>query len=261
MSSSPVDPAGSGDLGREIVRLASADNFRDVSGPGYRSADGVPLRAGVLFRSNELLLADVDAARLAEIGVTDLLDLREQGEVDSHPDAVVAGATWRHVPVGGIPLEDVASLPDRDAALATMRGVYRAFVEQPAARAAFAELFRLLAAGTGPQVFHCTAGKDRTGWAAAVLLRLCGVPEDVVVADYLRTNDVEGARGRYLPMVAEHLGEHLVPVYEAVLVADASYLAEADAAVAEHHGSIEAYVSEGLALSDDEVAALVARLR
>ncbi|GAA4123547.1 tyrosine-protein phosphatase [Nocardioides fonticola] len=261
MSPPPVDPAETQDLRTEMLRLSSADNFRDVAGDGYLTEDGVRLLTGVLFRSNELQLSHGDAATVAGLGVTDVFDLRESIEVEAHPDIEVPGSRWHHVPVEGIPMTEVADLPSLEAALDTMHRVYRGFVELAGARAAFAELFRSIAASSTPQLFHCTAGKDRTGWAAAVLLRLCGVPEATVHADYLLTNEVDGTRHKYLGLIREHLGEDKVAVYEAVMVADLAYLAEADAAVAEHHGSLEAYVRDGLGLSDAEIAALVGRLR
>ena len=68
-------------LGEELVRLASADNFRDLTGPGHRTADGRALRPGLVYRSNELALTDDDAARVADLGVTTILDLRHADEI------------------------------------------------------------------------------------------------------------------------------------------------------------------------------------
>ena len=167
------------DLARELFRLASADNFRDVAGtgPGYPTVDGGRLRRGVFFRSNELQLTDEETLTLTGLGLRAVHDLRTAVEVDAHPDAVLPGATWRHLDVTGIPMDDVVELDDEPAALALMERVYRAFVEEPRARAAFGSLQRHLADGEGPQLFHCTAGKDRTGWAAALLLHVAGVPD------------------------------------------------------------------------------------
>ena len=85
-----------GELGEELVRLASADNFRDVTGPdaAYVAADGRPLRRGVAFRSNELQLTTADAESLARLGITAIYDLRSDHEVETHPDVDVPGATW-----------------------------------------------------------------------------------------------------------------------------------------------------------------------
>ena len=108
--------AASRPFGEELVRLASADNFRDVTGPGYRSHDGTPLRAGVLYRSNELGLTHEDAAALAGLGVTAIYDLRGAHEIEAHPDVAVPGAVNEHLEVGGIPMEEVSSLASVDEA-------------------------------------------------------------------------------------------------------------------------------------------------
>lgn len=247
--------------GDDLIRLASADNFRDVAGDGYRTVDGRVLQRGVFFRSNELQLTHEDAATIAGLGITAIYDLRETSETQAHPDVEVPGASWHHVQVTGIPLGVVSELVDPGAAEDAICDVYRRFITDPASRASFAVLLRGLATSESPQLFHCTAGKDRTGWTAALLLRLVGVPEDVVVTDYLRTNDIGLAtREKYLGMVAEHLGADRVPVFERIMLADAAYLAAADDAVEATYGDLDSYLREGLGLDADVLDALRTRL-
>ena len=258
MSGAP-DP----ELAGELFRLASADNFRDVAGPGagYPTVDGCRVRRGVFYRSNELQLTSDEILDATGLGLTDVLDLRTGEEVAAHPDAVLPGATWHHLDVLGIPMDDVVSLEDRAEATALMHRVYRGFVEDPTARVAFGTLLTRLAAGTGPQLFHCTAGKDRTGWAAALLLHVAGVADDVVLEDYLLTNDyARASRARYLALVETALGGDKVEVYEHVLRADEAYLATAYAAVATSYGSLAGYLAEGLGVDDEVLARLRARL-
>jgi protein-tyrosine phosphatase len=247
----------------ELVRLASVDNLRDVagSGAGYPTAGGGRVRRGVFFRANELQLTDDDTLTLTGFGLTAVHDLRTADEVAAHPDAVLPGATWRHVEVAGIPMDDVIDLADAAAAAALMERVYRSFVEDPRSRRSFGSLLTRLAAQDGPQLFHCTTGKDRTGWAAALLLHVAGVPDDIVLADYLLTNECSRAnRARYLTMVETALGADQLPVFEPILVADTDYLGTAYAAVAASYGSLEAYLTAGLGLGPDTLDALVARL-
>src|SRR4051794_16863080 len=124
-----------------------------------------------------------------------------------------------------------------------MLQVYRAFVEAAGARAGFATLFRDLAAADGPVLFHCTAGKDRTGWAAALLLHLAGVDDAPVLDDYLLANTFSsGTRDKYLGLVREHLVGDKVDVYERVMVADESYLQAAYDAVAATYGDRLGYL-------------------
>ncbi|MBZ5738037.1 tyrosine-protein phosphatase [Nocardioides mangrovi] len=246
----------------ELIRLASADNFRDVAGTGtgYPVAGG-RMRRGIFFRSNELQLTAADAGALADLGVAIIHDLRSSMEVDAHPDAEVPGATWQHVEVTGIPTEMVQGLADAGAAARVMREVYDAFVVSPAARASYARLLTDLATGPLPQLFHCTAGKDRTGWASALLLEVAGADRATILADYLLTNDVSAAtRTKYLGMIEEHLGPDAVAVYEPTMVVDESYLQAAYDKVAEHYGSVDGYLREGLGLDDEVLGAIRSRL-
>ena len=245
----------------DLVRLASADNFRDVAGPGHRAADGTPLRAGVYFRSNELRLTDEDAASIAALGVSAIHDLRTSAEVEHHPGVPVPGAVRHHVDLLGIPLEEMASLSDADAAVALMERVYRAFVDEPGPRAALGRLLTALA-DDGVHLFHCSAGKDRTGWTAALLLHVAGVDDDVVLEDYLRTNErAAGSRAATLELIEQGAGPGRAQVFEPVLLADAAYLHTAYDAVEARYGTRERYLAEGLGLDDDVLSTLRARLR
>jgi protein-tyrosine phosphatase len=252
------------DLGEELVRLASADNFRDVTGPDvvYTAADGTPLRRGVAYRSNELQLTEADAASLSRLGVSAVYDLRSDHEVEVHPDVAVPGATWTHLEVKGIPMDAVSNLADRVTAHDVMLRVYRGFVEMEGARDAFARLLRELADGEGGAVFHCTAGKDRTGWASALLLHLAGVDDATILEDYLLTNTFSTAtREKYLGQIREHLGEDKVDVYERVMVADEAYLQAGYDALTAAYGDRAGYLRDGLGLDEQTLERLRTRLR
>ena len=179
----------------------------------------------------------------------------------AHPDVVVPGAAWRHFDVVGIPMDDLIDLADEGEAIALMDRVYRSFVDDSRSRRAFGSLLRRVAGQDGTQLLHCTTGKDRTGWAAALLLHVAGVPDEVVVEDYLRSNEcARSSHARYLTMVETALGAEMVPVYERVIVTDERYLATAYAAVATSYGSLEGYLTDGLGLDDAALARLRARL-
>jgi protein-tyrosine phosphatase len=135
------------------------------------------------------------------------------------------------------------------------------FVRAPGARAAYAELLSELATAPVPQLFHCTAGKDRTGWAAALLLEIAGVDRETILADYLLTNTFSSAtRSKYLALIAEHLGDDKVAVYEPTMIVDESYLQTAYDAAHELYGSVGGYLQDGLGLGDEMVGDLRARL-
>ena len=249
--------------GVESFGLASAENFRDVAGPGagYPTRDGTRVRRGLLYRSGELQLTRDDTLALVGLGLTAIHDLRSADEVAAHPDAVVPGAAWRHFEVVGIPMDDLIDLTDEREATALMDRVYRSFVDDPRSRRAFGSFLRRVAGQDGRQLFHCTTGKDRTGWAAALLLHVAGVPDEVVVEDYLRSNEcARSSHARYLTMVETALGAEMVPVYERVILADERHLSTAYAAVATSYGSLAGYLAEGLGVDDEVLARLRARL-
>jgi protein-tyrosine phosphatase len=242
---------------QEYLRLASADNFRDVAGTGYATRDGGKVRTGVFYRSNDLRLTGDDFDALRAIGLTAVIDLRSPTEIAVHPDPEVPGAVNLHFDAIGIPIERLSSLTSRAEAVALMDEVYRGFVVEQHCRTAFGGVLRQLATG-GPQLFHCSQGKDRTGWVAALLLHVAGVDDPTIESDYLLTNARSAAsRARVEAEIEKHGGPDLVAVYEPTLVVDVEYLDAAWAAVEELYGDRSAYLRDGLGLDD----ATLARLR
>lgn len=245
----------------EYLRLASADNFRDVAGPGYATADGGRLRTGVFYRSNDLRLTTEDHGLLGAVGLRAVIDLRSPTEIALHPDPEVPGAEALHFDAIGIPMERIAGLTSRTEAVAIMEEVYRAFVTHPKSLTAFGAVLRQLATG-GPQLFHCSAGKDRTGWVAALLLHVAGVDDATIEADYLLTNARTAAsRARAEAEIARHLGPDAVEVFEPTLVVDVGYLRAAVTTLADVYGDRSSYLRDGLGLDDDVLGRLRGLLR
>jgi protein-tyrosine phosphatase len=235
----------------EIIGLASADNFRDVAGAGYPVQDGRRMRRGMFYRSNALALADEDAAEVAGLGLRAVLDMRSEFEIERTPDRAIDGATWLHYDVIGIPMEQLADLTQERGAEAVMAQVYTAFVTDGAARARFGDLFRQLATG-GPQVFHCSHGKDRTGWVASLLLHIAGVDDDVIVEDYLLSNELTvGSRTALEETIEELRGPELVEALRPTMIVDESYLRTSWDAVAREFGDRTTYLRDGLGLGAD----------
>ncbi len=243
------------------LRLPTADNLRDVAGPGYRAADGTPLRPGVFFRSNRLTLGDDDLAVVSTLGLTAIHDLRRHDEVEQHPDVEVPGASWHHHDVLGVAADDAARFTDPAQTRALMEQAYRDFVTSPRSREALGSLLLHLAAGEGPQLFHCTSGKDRAGWAAYVVLAVAGVDEGTRRADYLLSNErTRGSRAVFEERIAEALGPEAVPVISPALEVREAYLDLSLALVEEEYGDLGGYLARGLGVPEDARAAIRARL-
>jgi protein-tyrosine phosphatase len=235
------------------LNLAGASNFRDLG--GYPGRDGRTVRWRQIFRSNHLgHLTEADIEVLRPLGLKSAFDFRGTQE---RAEAMCAVA---EITVHSLPIEPTvtAELRSRLAAggpvlpadaLEVMRDSYRSYVRQntPSYRALFAHLLE----DRAPLVIHCTAGKDRTGFACALILHALGVPEDVIAEDYLLTN-----RFYRRPTTSSDLPDDVRQVLGSV---ESSFLAAAFDAISADYGDLESYFSNGLGLGAGERARLEAR--
>jgi len=185
----PLHPTPTAAPARSLP-LTGASNFRDLG--GYSGHDGRAVKWRRLFRSDHLAaLTPQDQTLLAELGVARTIDFRGKAESAAHSYAL-PGVAYHPLVIEPTVVQRAMELAraghhlTAQDAVGLMQQTYRGFVYDNAPR--FAELFRLLLASDAPTVFHCTAGKDRTGFAAALILLALGVPRDVVMHDYLLTN-------------------------------------------------------------------------
>ena len=160
------------------LKLAGASNFRDLG--GYTGADARPVRWRRLFRSDHLAaLTPQDAEVFTSLGVTRVFDFRGRDERAAVPYEL-PGVAQHPLPIEPTVVQRMKDLLDAGQAVTPahtvelMQETYRAFVHDNAAR--FAALFQHLLDSDAPLVFHCTAGKDRTGFAAALILLALDVP-------------------------------------------------------------------------------------
>lgn len=234
----------------EAPRLASVDNFRDVAGPGYETPFG-RMRTGVFYRANALTPNDADLATLESLRLTAVYDVRTAEEVTQQPDRLPTGAEYIHIPIlSGDLAAGVEQLRTPDDAREFMREMNRSFVTDPAARAGFARLLTDLANTDGPQLYHCTAGKDRTGWASMLLQSLAGVSSENIMSDYLLTNEYTAASmERTYEGIKASRGQAVADVYQPLLGVDASYLRAGLDELAAEYGTVENYLRTGLGLS------------
>ncbi|HZA87568.1 MAG TPA: tyrosine-protein phosphatase [Acidimicrobiales bacterium] len=173
-----------------LVALQGAMNFRDLG--GYRSADGGTVRWGCVYRSDALdQLTDADVEVLAERDIRLVCDLRSDREVTEAPSRLPDHPDLRRLrfPIGGDTGESTSILElilagdIREFGAPAMADLYMSVLE--AAAGTFAEVVRLAAdPANHPMVFHCTAGKDRTGVAAALLLGVLRIGDEDLLDDY-----------------------------------------------------------------------------
>jgi len=251
------------------LHLASAPNFRDVG--GYRTADGQWVKMGKLYRSDGLdELTPEDVATLQAIGVKLVCDLRTTYEIEDHPDVMIEGTEWVNLNVaadsGDLTKVITDAILTGDSAkqqeiLGDGKGVElmveggASYITNAAAQDAYRQMYERIADPANlATVFHCTAGKDRTGWAAASFLTMLGVPEDVVFDDYLLSNDNLAAGNQ---ATLERTKAIIDPaLLEPVIGVRAEYLQASFDAVEAEYGSIDGYLTEGLGLSQATLDAL-----
>ncbi|MFD0774010.1 tyrosine-protein phosphatase [Streptomonospora algeriensis] len=250
--------------------LSTAPNFRDLGGHTTRS--GARVRTGVAFRSDALDRLDAaDMRMLGDLGVRQVIDLRTSFERASKPDALPEGADYAVLDVQGdhstgADLVEVLTDPARAEAVfgdggatSFMHEVNRVLVTAEDARAGYAEVVRRIAAGAGATVVHCSAGKDRTGWAAALVLELVDVPREAVVADYLASNDRLSGIQASMRAACERSGVDPALI-EPMTKCRRAYLDEAYAEVERAFGSFEGYIRDGLGLDSPTIEALRGRM-
>jgi protein-tyrosine phosphatase len=237
------------------LNLAGATNFRDIG--GYPARDGRTVKWRQIFRSNHLgHLTASDIAALSQLGVRSAFDFRGREErqaamcvhgditVHSLPIEPITVATLRQRMAGGRTLS-------AEDAIDVMRHSYRNYVTHNTQ--AYKTLFAHLIEDRAPLVIHCTAGKDRTGFGAALILHALGVASDVIDEDYLLTN-------RYYKRDPGAVSTDLPEAVTAVLAkVQGSFLAAALEAVRENYGSLDGYLSDGLGVSPRERKELEAK--
>lgn len=261
-----------------LGELSGAWNFRDV-------ADIAGVRPGRFYRSSELsALSDDGRRRLAELGITDVADLRSPREVERRGPGRVPDGVAVHL----LPFPDLAAGPngeapheasfqkvmtekpdDEDVSVAAARHMnaeYERFATFQGAQRAVRRVVTLLADGK-PILTHCFAGKDRTGFTVATVLEAVGVPHDAIVTDFLRSNDaVPQLRERILETLRDRTTEtpEVVTFAEArltdeVLGVREEYLDTARRTILDRYGSLTGYL-EAAGITADDVARLRAEL-
>jgi protein-tyrosine phosphatase len=240
--------------------LVGADNFRDLG--GYATADGRTVAWGRLFRSGHLGgLTETDVTAIRRLGIRCVCDLRAPSE---RQDAVSRFPTDTDVRILTMPVDFPALEPGlvrrrllgrefaAGALAETVLAAYRAYVIEFAP--AFAGVLRALAEpGHVPALIHCNGGKDRTGFAAAVVLLALGVPRTTIVEDYLLTNRFTRfttRRRAWLVFLASRLSVRPREM-RALLEAREPYLDAAFRAMEEGWGSVEGYLRDALDVTDD----------
>lgn len=259
VSVAPVGGGGALLAAERVMPLEGASNFRDLG--GYRVRGGGRTRWGMVFRADAPdRLTAADLAAIGQLGLRVAYDLRTDDERSTAPSALPAAVRSELLAIGGdaartSPLGELfrsgraGAVPDD-----FLQRVYLDMAEQDAP--ALGRVLTGLAAPDGvPAVIHCTAGKDRTGWATALVLLLLGADVRTVEAEYLSVG--AAVRAAFAPLVAEFTAAGGDPeIADAVFGVRPGYLHAALQAVADGWGDAECYARAALGLKDETLGRL-----
>jgi protein-tyrosine phosphatase len=232
------------DLSQRHIHLKGASNFRDLG--GYVGHEGRPVQWRKIFRSDHLASLDEhDLKQLQTLGIARTFDFR--GVLESQAQSYDWPGIQRHslsiepTVVQRLQAQHLSGKPLSAAdALDAMQTTYRDFVKADSNR--FAELFEHLLAKPEPLLFHCTAGKDRTGLAAALILSALGVSEKDIWQDYLLTNKLYKRNSIGATLLSPDVLKIVWEVQESFLQASLDIIHQ-------DHGGMQNYLTQKLKLS------------
>jgi protein-tyrosine phosphatase len=253
-----------------LLNFEGIPNFRDLG--GYPAEDGREVKWGVLYRAATLAeSSNGDLQGLQQLNLKTLIDFRSAVEKEEEPN---------HLPEpAGFDVVEIPTLDDGNEAMVkeiTERiesGDFDGFDPNGLmleANRQFASTFTpqyrqfmqtVLQADGEPVAWHCTAGKDRTGFASAILLRILGVPQDVIMQDYMasRENALE-ARESQLMLLRLLKGDEAADKLSVMLGVEEAWLQAAFEQIDATWGGFDNYVRDGLQLTDTDIAKLKAML-
>ncbi|MCL2376408.1 MAG: tyrosine-protein phosphatase [Defluviitaleaceae bacterium] len=235
-------------------------NFRDLG--GLAAADGKKVREGRLLRSAEpvgLLAEEIEM--LKGRGVTLIVDFRSVIETSEAPVDEIDGAMYTNLDVMADKVINWADTMQWAAALSsdtaetTMINDYRGFIRMSSSKKGFGDFLRACAKAEGAILFHCAAGKDRTGFAAAIVLKILGVSDEDIYVDYLKT--IEERKEANAQVIEKYralgLGESQLEALSTIYGLKREYLDTAFAIIEEEYGDFESYIEHGLGITAEEV--------
>ena len=244
---------------RKIV-FDGTSNTRELG--GYKTEDGRSLKWGVLYRSDKLSeLTDADQEYLLQLGIKRVIDFRSSEEKQNEPDQLPSTLKYIEMPIEadgairpkveailkGDLNEDVGAIlvETNKEFISDFSGVYKGFIES-------------LIENQEPTLFHCTAGKDRAGFAAALVLLAVGVPEKIVIEDYMKTNKyTEETIQDYINKINLYsLGSVDAEILRPLLGVEERFIRAALDEIKQKYGSVENFIRDELKIRDESIIEL-----
>ena len=242
------------------ILFDGTSNTRELG--GYKTEDGRSLKWGVLYRSDKLSeLTDADQEYLLQLGIKRVIDFRSSEEKQNEPDQLPSTLKYIEMPIEadgairpkveailkGDLNEDVGAIlvETNKEFISDFSGVYKGFIES-------------LIENQEPTLFHCTAGKDRAGFAAALVLLAVGVPEKIVIEDYMKTNKyTEETIQDYINKINLYsLGSVDAEILRPLLGVEERFIRAALDEIKQKYGSVENFIRDELKIRDESIIEL-----
>ncbi|MCM3271065.1 tyrosine-protein phosphatase [Paenibacillus elgii] len=259
-----------------VIPFEGTNNFRDMG--GYRTADGRQVKYSLFFRSDELTgLTEQDISTFRDLNIKTIIDYRDDFEAQKKPDPVLPGAT--NIRISAIQADQASPiniLGNADNASHSGNFIFdlvkSGYFKQFRADTMMMELYTKLPFGNpsykrlmdmiqDPEnlglLHHCTAGKDRTGVGAALILLALGVQEETVMEDYLLTNEtMKGFSINILSQLAEHVNDAELQNIKHMLGVKEEFMAAVFGSIKDRYGQYDAYFAEEFSLTKQKREAL-----
>ena len=243
------------------VILMDFTNFRDLG--GLAGAEGKKVKEKAILRAGEPvgLSATVISELIDIYKLAHIIDFRGEVEVTKSPVDHIEGADYLNIDILSSHLKTAPSLDEMlenlkpGIAEEFMCDVYQELVLSPGARAGYRQFIDALLNPKGSLLFHCFAGKDRTGWGAVIILKILGVSAEDILTDYLAT--IESRKSANAKLIEMHrekgLNQEQLDIFEALMSVKESYLESAFNSVEKEYGSFDDYLKQGLNVEDEEI--------
>ena len=243
-----------------LLPMDGAHNTRELG--GYKTTDGKSVKWGMLFRSDKLSdISGTDQEYLQNLGIKKIIDFRSEEEKTEDPDIIPSGISYVEMPIsfdGAMrsKIEAVLKGETDKEVKSFLIDANREFVTSYTD--VYENFLRGLIDDDAPTLFHCTAGKDRAGFAAAISLIALGVSREDVIEDYMKTNAFTKDR------IEEILGQiKLMSLYQTdteilrpLIGVERVYIETAFKTAEEKYGSLENFIRDGLNISDEDIQKL-----
>ena len=243
-----------------LLPMDGAHNTRELG--GYETTDGKSVKWGMLFRSDKLSdISKTDQVYLQNLGIKKIIDFRSREEKKEDPNIIPKGINYIEMPIsvdGAMrsKIEAVLKGETNKEVKSFLIDANKEFISNYTG--VYEEFLRNLIDDEGPALFHCTAGKDRAGFAAAITLIALGVSKEDVIQDYMKTNQFTQER------IEEIIGQiELMTLYQTdaeilrpLLGVEREYIETAFQTAEKKYGSLENFIRDGLNISDEDIQKL-----